>query len=169
MNKKGITLIGMPGSGKSFIGKELSAMTHLPLLDIDRWMEDLEGGIPLAQLIEQKGADYVLDLETRNIRSQNFYETIVSTPGSIIYNDVLDVLQQQTHIIWLDVPLGTIKKRLATNSEHARLIIGLEEKGIETLFSERVVAYKQWAHYTINCDRKTASEIVSDIISIIGY
>jgi shikimate kinase len=165
MERKGITLIGMPASGKSTIGKELAKRLSFPLLDVDRWMEQQNGGVPLAEIIETKGADYTLNMETDCIRRHNLHETIVSTPGSIIYNDVLEPLQEQTHIVWLNVPADTIEQRLRDDTARTRLIIGLKEKGFAKLLIERMPLYEQWARYTVDCDGKSALDITAEIIN----
>ncbi len=166
MKQKGITLIGMPASGKSTIGRQLSKALDLPLLDIDSEMEQREG-MPMREIIANRGAEATLDVETNFIRSQNLYKTIVSTPGSIVYNDVLDILREQTHIVWLNVPKQTIAKRLDADIEPKRQIIGLEQKGFDVLFSERTRLYKEWATYTIDCQGKDVAGIVREIIKVI--
>ena len=168
MKRKGISLIGMPASGKSTIGRELTSTLGLPLLDIDKWMEDHEG-LALKQAIVQKGAAYILALESRCVRELDLHDTIVSTPGSIIYNDVLEPLQQQTNIVWLDVPFATLQERLAPDVNNERGIIGLAEKGLRRLFEERLPLYQQWAQYRIDCDGKQQHEITQEIIDILGY
>jgi len=168
MKRKGITLIGMPASGKSTIGKELSAKLGLPLLDVDQWMEEHEG-MPLRDIIRTKGAEYTLNLETSCIRDQDLHETIVSTPGSIIYNDVLDALEEQTHIIWLNAPLSLLQERLAPDVNNERGIIGLEEKGLDGLFAERMPLYEKWAQYTIDCGGKEQAAIVAEAIAAAEY
>lgn len=165
MKRQGISLIGMPASGKSTIGRELSRTLEMPLLDIDKWMEKHEG-MPLKQAIMQKGAAYILALESRYVREQDLRDTIVSTPGSIIYNDVLEPLRRQTNIVWLHVPYRDIEERLAQDVTNERGIIGLAEKGLRRLYEERLPLYEQWAQYTIDCAGKQQSEITQEICDL---
>lgn len=167
MKRKGISLIGMPASGKSTIGRELSRTLDMPLLDIDKWMEEHEG-MPLKQAIVQKGAAYILALESRCVRELDLHETIVSTPGSIIYNDVVEPLRQQTNIVWLNVPYGDIEQRLAPDVHNERGIIGLAEKGLQLLYEERLPLYRRWAQYTIDCTGKRQQEITQEITNLFG-
>lgn len=167
MKRKGISLIGMPASGKSTIGRELSQTLGFPLLDIDKWMEEHEN-LPLKQAILQKGVAYILALESRCVRELDLHETIVSTPGSIIYNDVVEPLRMQTNIVWLNVPFETFEKRLAPDVNNERGIIGLAEKGLRCLYEERLPLYQQWAQYTIDCENKQQYEITQEIIDLFG-
>ena len=168
MKPKGVTLIGMPASGKSTIGRELSGALKMPLLDVDKWIEEHEK-MSLRDAIVRKGAAYVLQLETDCLYDLNLHETIVSTPGSIIYNDVLEPLERQTHIVWLNVPFHILEKRLAPDVENKRGIIGLAEKGLRGLYEERTPLYRQWAHHTIDCYGKEQSDITDEIISSLQY
>ncbi len=166
--RPGITLIGMPTCGKSTIGRILSKKLGMPMLDVDRWMEQQEDML-LPEIIRTKGAEYVLALESSCVRDYDLRETIVSTPGSIIYNDVLEPLQRQTRIVWLDVPLDEIRKRLGNDTERQGEIIGIKEKGLDGLFNERVPLYRQWAQYVIDCKNKTADDIANEVIATLGY
>ncbi len=171
MEKKGITLIGMPTSGKSTIGRHLAERLRWPMLDVDRWMEEHEA-MPLAQILAVKSIEYALDLETRCLREANLYETVVSTPGSIIYNDVLEPLQRQTDIVWLNVSLAEVRHRLDTDPDPDRKdqIIGIKEKGLEGLFNERMPLYRKWSigGYVIDCAGKSQLDITSEIIDTIS-
>lgn len=167
MKRKGITLIGMPAGGKSTIGAELAKRLDLPMLDVDRWMEQQEG-VLLPELIRTKGSDYVLALESGCIRDHDLRETIVSPPGSIIYNDVLQPLQEQTHIVYLQVPLTEIKARLDADTVRQGEIIGIKEKGLDGLFAERTPLYEKWAEHTIDCRGKSMADITNEVIAITG-
>lgn len=157
----------MPASGKSTIGKRLARTLDIPLIDIDSEMEHLEG-MPMSEMIATKGAEETLAIETSFIHSKDLHGTVVSTPGSIVYNDVLDVLRGQTYIVWLNVSKQIIAKRLDTGVNRRR-IIGLEQKGFDVLFSERTRLYKKWATHTVDCDDKNVATIVHEIISKVGY
>jgi shikimate kinase len=166
MKRKGISLIGFPASGKSTIGRHVAKKTGLPMLDIDRWMEE-RVGTALSEIIRTNGAEYTLNLETTSIRGRDLGDMIVSTPGSIIYNDVYDHLAEYTDIVWLDVPFEELKRRLETDAEHLREIIGIKEKGLDGLFAERRPLYEKWAHHRIDCEGKTAKQIATEIVDLL--
>lgn len=165
MKERGITLIGFPASGKSTIGRHVARLTGYEMLDIDRWMEQQEG-MPLSQVIREKGVEYTLDLETKSVMGRDMHETLVSTPGSIIYNDVYDHLAAQTDIVWLDVPFDELQRRLENDAEHMREIIGIREKGLDGLFTERRPLYKKWARFVIECAGKSAGDIACEVVDL---
>lgn len=167
MERKGITLIGMPTSGKSTIGKALAERLQWPLLDVDRWMET-QMGRPLAEIIEEDTCG-ALDLETACLMSANLHQVVVSTPGSVIYNGdaVRNKLQMETDVVWLDVPLQVVEHRLATdpNPNRASQIIGIKEKGIAGLYAERRPLYMSWMKYNILADgHKTVDNLVDEVV-----
>lgn len=173
MSEKGITLIGMPTSGKSTIGRVVAERLGWEMLDVDRWMES-EQRMPLAEILDSIGPEKTLELETACLTKTSLYRKIVSTPGSVIYNGekVYDALARQTDIVWLDVPLDEIDRRLRTDPDPNRAdqIIGIKEKGLNGLFAERKPLYEQWsaAGYVINCAFKDIPEIASEIINTVG-
>jgi len=155
----------MPTSGKSTIGAELARQLEWPLLDVDRWMEERQQ-MPLAQIIAAIGKEATLSLETKCLRENDLHRTIVSTPGSIIYNDVHEILNEQTDIVWLDVPCEEIAHRLATDPDPHRAdqIIGIKEIGLEALYNERTQHYRKWAKVAIRCAGKSIEEITAEIL-----
>ena len=163
MKKKGVTLIGMPASGKSTVALALSSVINYGFIDIDQWMEDQEA-MPVGMIIKTKGKQYALDLESSYVNDRDHYESIVSPPGSIIYTNTYDRLNAQTHIIWLKNSVETIRARLAADTKNEREVIGLDDHGLETLFAERLPLYKAWASHVIEADEKSVDEIVGEII-----
>lgn len=163
---KGITLIGMSGSGKSTIGQVIAERLNMPLIDVDRWIEKHEG-MPLAEVIERKGDEFELNLEMECIKGQSLLNTIVSPPGSVIYTDAYDTLAQQTHIVWLNVPHDILRERIMTDPERQRLILGLKEKGVDGLLNERIPLYNKWADYTIDCADKTVDQVANEVIQVV--
>lgn len=170
MEKKGITLIGMPTSGKSTIGRVIAEKLEWPMLDVDRWMEE-KMHMPLAQIIQTIGTEETLALETGCLTETNLRQIVVSTPGSVIYNDVYDALAAQTDIVWLNVALDEVERRLKTDPDPNRAdqIIGIKQKGLAGLYAEREPLYRQWsaAGYVIDCASKDVPQIADEIIDTV--
>ncbi len=161
---KGITLIGMPTSGKSTVCNLLAKKLGWPVYDIDRLIEEKEG-IPIAKVIKQKGRDYVIKLEAESVLELNLENTILAPGGSIIYGkNCHGHISRQSRVIWLDVPIEAIQERLADDPNNERGIIGLEDSGLMKLFVERVPKYKALADIKVETADKTPEVVAQEIL-----
>ena len=141
---KNITLIGMPGAGKTTIGKELSFKMNKLFIDTDCVIEK-KFDKKLHEIIKQKGNDIFLNIEEQTILNLQCSNTIISTGGSVIYSEkAMQYLQKISTIIYLDVPLSTLYKRLNNLTE--RGVILKENQTLEDLFNERNILYKKYSH-----------------------
>lgn len=160
---KGITLIGMPGAGKSTIGKQLAKKLKFKFVDLDILIKQKEGRSH-AKILEQDGAKELLRLENLYTIDSDLSKTVFSPGGSIIYSKpAMEKLEKETMIFYLDMSLGKIRKRLGKNL-NTRGIVGLADKGLDGLFKERAPLYRKYAHYVIDCsvigDKTIANEIL---------
>ena len=163
---RGITFIGMPGSGKSTIGKQLAERLGLDFIDLDIFIKEHEGQSHDA-FLDAHGNSGLVNLEEAHTLRLNLKNTVFAPGGSIIYSSpAMEKLKNETTGIFLDVPLPEIVRRLGPNIE-ARGIVGLKEKGLSGVFNERIPLYKTQAHYTIPFSHQTIAEIVEEIIRIL--
>ncbi|MDP3052580.1 MAG: shikimate kinase [bacterium] len=147
---KGITLIGMPSSGKSTIGKLLAERLKWRFIDLDDLIKK-EEGMTVNEILKQKGEKELLRLENSYTLRQDFFDVVFSPGGSIIYSDeAIGKLKKDTMIIYLETPLKDIKKRIERHSKK-EAVVGLREKGIVNLFEERAPIYKLNADHIIDC------------------
>jgi shikimate kinase len=156
-----ITFIGMPGVGKSVIGRELAKRLNYRFIDVDEIIEE-QSGLKLQEIIDRFGDDKFLEMEKRAVLGLNTLDNCIIAPGgSVIYSpEAMGFLKRNSIIVFLNAPLKTIRKRL--RNLDVRGIVGLKKKSLKALFDERLILYGQYADLTI--------EILddSDIESIIG-
>ncbi|MGN0272411.1 MAG: shikimate kinase, partial [Lachnospiraceae bacterium] len=84
MKKENITLIGMPGAGKSTVGVVLAKMAGYRFLDSDLVIQE-ETGKLLHQLIEEYGREGFLEIEGRVNAGLEVRRTVIATGGSVVY------------------------------------------------------------------------------------
>lgn len=162
-----ITLIGMPGAGKSTVGAMLAKELNYDFLDLDVLIKEREGKDPHA-FIRDHGEEAFLQLEgalVRNLPAHYFRKGAILAPGgSIVYSaSAMERLQKETKIFYLDLPLKTIQTRLGDLIEQ-RGIIGLNRKGIFDLYKERTQLCRQYAHHALDCSGCSEKEIVKGIL-----
>lgn len=164
---KGITLIGMPGSGKSTIGKLLAERVDFHFIDLDSHISEREK--EPHYLIAKRNGQTLLDLEEKYALELPLGETVLAPGGSIIYSEpAMDRLRRDTTVVYLEMPLQEIEHRLSRIDLNFRGIIGMEEKGIDGLFRERVPLYEKYAHVTVPCAGLKTDDVVDKIISRIS-
>jgi shikimate kinase len=164
--RKGITLIGMPASGKTTISKELAEALGWPLVDVDHEMARMENLATVGDIIRVKGSAYALELEEAFLNSYDLREKVISPPGSIIYTNNLAKVEAETEIFYLDVPIHTLAERLAEDPENRRGVIGLLESGLHALYEERRPLYLQWAKHRLPVGDMSALEIRDEILKV---
>ncbi|MGL4949120.1 MAG: shikimate kinase [Anaeroplasmataceae bacterium] len=134
-----IYLIGMPGCGKSSVGKKLAHKLKYNFIDIDKYIEKkLE--MPISQVFDKYGEDYFRKLEkstlTEFMNSNNY---VISCGGGI----VLDSSNKQLmngKVILITVKLETIKARVLGDNLYKRPL--LKTKSVKQIFIERKAKYE---------------------------
>ncbi len=109
-SKQNIVLTGMPGSGKTTVGRLLAEQLGKEFLDTDVLLTERAGATP-AQVIEREGEPAFRDLESLVIREQAAPLTgcIIATGGGAILRDAnIRELKRNGRLIFLDRPLGEI-------------------------------------------------------------
>ena len=82
-SQRNICLMGSPGSGKSSVGRELSSLLSLPLLDVDEDLLEATWKVPVAEKLTQLGEETFLQEEGRLLSGLNVQRHIISLSGSV--------------------------------------------------------------------------------------
>lgn len=160
--QKGITLIGMPASGKSTIGKLLAKKLGWKFIDLDILIK-VQGGKSHADILAEQGDSALLNLEEFYTLGLNLADTVFSPGGSIVYSArAMEKLGKETEIIYLNLPMEEIRRRLGA-AINDRGIVGLREKGLEKLYEERDSLYRQYSHRVIDCSRLKEDDILKKL------
>jgi len=162
-----IILIGMPGSGKSVIGRLLAKDIKYHFLDTDQYIEQ-QTQKTLQQILDGEGKDGFCQIEQETIMELLPLEKYVIAPGgSVIYSEALmETLSKNGLILFLLVSLNELESRL--KNKETRGIVGLKEKSLGSLYEERQPLYMKYADMIINCTEKTPTEIKEEIKKEIG-
>ncbi len=157
-----ITLIGMPGCGKSCMGRSLASKLKMRLIDSDRLIEKTHGK-KLQELIDEHGVDGFSKIEEETLLSIEEDDIILSTGGSAVYYDAaMQHLKSKGKVIYLYCGLDTLKKRLGDFSK--RGVVLHEGQTLEDLFNERTLLYRKYADVTIFCDGNAFPQYQGDAL-----
>jgi shikimate kinase len=162
MHNSSIILIGMPGSGKSTIGKMLAGELSYRFTDLDVYIREKEGR-SLQEIIDRDGEDYLMQIEKQCMSEIDLTRRVIAPGGSLVYyEDLMLFLQQKATLVYLKESLSSLQTRLYNAS--SRGIIGLKNKPLAGLFAERQPLYQRYADITIDCDGLTRAQIVHEIL-----
>ena len=145
-----ITLIGMPGCGKSCMGRAIAGKLKMKLIDSDRLIERRYEK-KLQELIDELGVEEFRRIEEETLLSIEGDNLIISTGGSAVYSDAgMSHLKKIGKIFYLFCSYETVKERIGDFSK--RGIVLKPGQTIKDLFDERAPLYKKYADVTILCD-----------------
>ncbi len=141
-----VFLIGMPGSGKSSLGRRVAQRLSLPYIDLDQYIESFEG-MSVNEVFRRKGEAEFRKLETEALMSMcGFEPSVVSTGGGTAMRDEnVNLMRNMGVIVFVDRPLEQILSDIKLD-RRPMLRAGGKDKVVE-LYNERYPRYKAVADY----------------------
>lgn len=160
--RENIVLIGMPGSGKSTIGKKLARTFKRKLIDTDALITKRLNGVTISDYIVNNGEKAFRDIESEAVAeaSSNTGVIIATGGGAILREDNVRALKQNGKLIFLDRPLDTIQP-----TEDRPLSDNYEK--LKALKDVRQPIYEAAADIIID-NNDTADAAVQKILDILG-
>lgn len=130
-------LVGLPGVGKSSVGRRLAGRLRLPFVDADVEIERA-AGMSIAEIFEQHGEGAFRDGEARVIARllREGPQVIATGGGAYMRPETRAAIAENGLAIWLDAPSEVLLSRIARRS-HRPLFQGVDAR--EKLAELRVV------------------------------
>jgi shikimate kinase len=120
-----VFLIGLPGSGKSTLGQQLSGLLQLPFVDLDEEIEK-KAGKPVREIFASKGEDFFRETEARILRSEisELDSFVMATGGGApCFHDGMDIMNKTGITVFLDVPVEVILLRMNEEEKAVRPLL----------------------------------------------
>ncbi len=165
MNKVNIILIGFMGSGKSSLGKWMSANAGFGFLDTDEYIEEKEKRT-INEIFAADGEEYFRNLETGTVRelTGELENTVISVGGGLPIREENQVnLKKLGKVIYLRAKPETLIERLKGDESRPLLKGGNLEDKINSLMSARSEIYEKAADIIVDTDGLTLEYIYNDI------
>ena len=143
-----IVLIGMPGSGKSSIGKLLAEKSGRPFIDSDLYLE-ASFGRKIKDIIPEAGEEAFRRMETEVIRtiSKESGHIIAVGGGAVLKPENRVLLKQNSRVIYIKRPLSALETKGRPLSQG-----GMEK--LLSLYEERAPIYEQLSDDVFVNDRR---------------
>jgi len=133
-----ITMIGLMGSGKSLVGRQLSAALDLTFIDSDQVVEQT-AGITISEIFELAGEAKFREMERRAIRDAVDAGTVVLSVGggAVCNTETAALLNSSSIIVWLKANPETLMARIGSTASRPLLQGGDPLAILQQLAEER--------------------------------
>lgn len=144
-----ITLIGMPGSGKSTAGVLLAKLLGYQFLDVDLLIQEREGAL-LQEILDRRGTAAFLDAEEAAVRSLDCRRTVIAPGGSAVCREGAALhLKGLGPVVYLQVSLEELTRRVQNLSTRG---IAMEPgQTLADVMAFREPLYSKYADLVIPC------------------
>ena len=158
-----ISLIGMPGSGKSTVGVLLAKRIGLAFVDTDILIQEQEKAT-LAEIIARSSPFVLREIEEQVLLDMPITDSVISTGGSVVYSPaIMARLSAASTVVYLRAQLETVEYRISLAPD--RGIASPGNHTLEDVYNERVPLYEQYSDLVVDVDHDTPESITGQIIS----
>lgn len=161
--KNNIILVGMPGCGKTTIGKMLAKKLDYEFCDLDEYIVKREN-MSIDEMFE-KGENYFRDIESSGVRdASKFTNTVISTGGGVVKRkENVEILKQSGTIIFIDRPIENIIADVDTES---RPLLAQGKERLYSLLEERYEKYQKCCNIEVIND-SDIDKLIEKIVRIL--
>lgn len=157
-----ITLIGMPGSGKSTVGVVLAKKLGYGFVDADLVIQARQGAL-LQELLDRFGLDAFLDMERDAIRSIACRRTVIAPGGSCVLRaDAMEHLKDLGRIVYLRLGFTELEQRITNLAD--RGIAFAPGQGLREVYDQRAPLYERWADLVVDADGQSLRETLTAVV-----
>lgn len=141
---KNIILIGMPGTGKSVVGRALAERLRYTFVDVDDLIVEAAGK-SLPELLRAEGLEAFLAVEGRIGLTLDCEDTVIATGGSMVLSgEAMAHLKENGIAVWLETPLSQIAERMPEDLTD-RGIAAPAGMTIREIYRQRTPLYARYA------------------------
>jgi shikimate kinase len=143
-----IYLVGMPGAGKSVVGKELAGRLGVPFIDLDAEIERV-AGVRVSDIFATQGEAAFRAMEADALVKAGTQDpSVVACGGGVVLEPANRISLRNTGIaVFLDVPLPQLRERVRPATDRPLIH---EEGDLERLLARREPLYREFAAHVVD-------------------
>ena len=166
MRRPLISLVGLPGSGKSTVGRQLARRLQLSFADSDRVIED-RIGCSIREYFEREGEARFRDVEQEVIEAltQSSGGVIATGGGAVLRAENRLALHGRSTVVYLRALPETLLKRVSHDTRRPLLQVGDPLSRLRELYVRRDPLYIETAHFVIETGRPSVPALVNTVLT----
>ena len=157
-----IALVGLPGSGKTTVGRQLARRLQLPFTDSDQVIEE-RLGCAIRDFFAREGEAAFRDIE-QAVLDELTQQTsgVLSTGGGVVLREAnRQHLHQRGFVIYLRSGADELFRRLRHDTSRPLLQVANPLARLRELYAQRDPLYRETAHFVIETGRPSVSTLVN--------
>ena len=160
-----VSLIGLPGSGKSTVGRHLARRLQLPFYDSDHVIEE-RLGYSIREAFERDGEESFRDQEEAVLDelTQTSRAVISTGGGAVIRPGTRQRLRERGQVVYLNSTPEEIFRRLRHDQNRPLLQVADPLTKLRDLYAARDPLYRETAHFVIETGRPSVATLVNMIV-----
>ena len=160
-----VSLIGLPGSGKSTVGRHLARRLQLPFYDSDHVIEE-RLGYSIREAFERDGEESFRDQEETVLDelTQTSRAVISTGGGAVIRPGTRQRLRERGQVVYLNSTPEEIFRRLRHDQNRPLLQVADPLTKLRDLYAARDPLYRETAHFVIETGRPSVATLVNMIV-----
>ncbi|MFL6567411.1 MAG: shikimate kinase, partial [Burkholderiales bacterium] len=160
-----LSLVGMPGSGKSTVGRQLSKRLALPFFDSDHRIEE-RLGCSIREYFAREGEAAFRDVEEQVLRelAQGPSAVVATGGGAVLRAATREALRAGGKVIYLRSSPEELFRRVRHDTQRPLLQVADPLARLRALHAERDPLYREAAHFHIETGRPSVPTLVNMVL-----
>jgi shikimate kinase len=162
---RSLVLVGLPGSGKSTVGRSLARRLNVPFSDSDQAIEQ-RIGCSIREFFEREGEGRFRDLEQEVLAelAASGGRVLATGGGAVLREANRATLRTAGHVLYLRSTPEELWRRLRHDSQRPLLQVSDPQARMRQLYAERDPLYRETAHFVIETGRPSVATLVNMIL-----
>jgi len=164
--KKHLVLIGLPGAGKSTIGRMVAERLHAGFVDVDTILIRKEGK-PITMIFAEKGEPVFREMERKEVDAALSHDPAVIAPGGgwAAQPGALDAARPRGYIVYLKARAEVAAGRAEPSGTRPVLMGDDPVARMRELFTTRDPLYAK-ADATVLTEAKSAESVAAEVVKL---